>query len=120
MSTQTVLPTKDNYNGDPTTITVGMGVTLHTAAGGLRSPFSVIEVRRNGRELVIQRDKTVHTGPNDFADYGTREYFPNPDGQRETVTLRKDGTFIVKGVEYKWYSTRYAVGHRDDWTDYSQ
>ena len=48
----------------PEWIKVGMGVTMATSAGGLYVPYTVIEVRRNGRELVIQRDKTIIDGPN--------------------------------------------------------
>jgi predicted SnoaL-like aldol condensation-catalyzing enzyme len=80
----------------------------------------VIETRRNGRELVIQRDKTVHDGPNDFADYGERHFERNPNGRTEVITKRNDGTYIVKGSPKEWYSTRYRIGFRRDWTDYSQ
>lgn len=124
MSTTTALPTTEALSvsalhADPSLIRKGMGVTMRTNAGGLYSPFTVIETRRNGRELVIQRDKTVVTGEKRFADDGERHYETDPNGRTETITLRKDGSFIVKGVPMEWYSTRYSVGYRRDWVDYS-
>ena len=104
----------------PETIEVGEGVTLATGAGGLYSPFTVIEVRRNGRELVVQRDKVIHDGPNDFADYGERHFERDPEGRTEVITKRNDGSYIVKGVPKEWYSTRYDIGYRRDWTDYTK
>lgn len=104
----------------PEWIKVGMGVTLATSAGGLYVPYTVIEVRRNGRELVIQRDKTIIDGPNSFADEAPRHYETDPNGKIETITKRKDGSYIVKGTPKEWYSTRYIIGYRRDWTDYSQ
>lgn len=100
-------------------ITVGTGVTLASGPGGIYIPYSVIDVRRNGRELVIQRDRTVIEGPNDFTDSAPRHYETDPNGQVETITKRNDGTYIKKGVAKEWYSTRYIVGVRRDWTDYS-
>lgn len=104
----------------PEKIEVGEGITLRTSAGGLYSPFTVIEVKRNGRELIIQRDKTIIDGPNTFADNAPRHYERDTKGRIETVTMRKDGSYIVKGTPMEWYSTRYHIGFRRDWTDYSQ
>ena len=104
----------------PETIQVGEGVTLATGMGGLYSPFTVIEVRRNGRELVIQRDKTIIDGPNTFADEAPRHFERDPNGRTEVITKRNDGTYIVKGTPKEWYSTRYRIGYRRDWVDYSQ
>lgn len=105
---------------NPETIQVGEGVTLHTAMGGLYSPFTVIAVKRNGRELIIQRDKTIIDGPNSFADEAPRHYERDPRGPVRTITKRKDGTYIEKGHEKTWYATRYDIGYRREWTDYSQ
>lgn len=125
MSTQTALPEREAlspsfYADNPSMIREGMGVTMRTNAGGLYSPYTVIEVRRHGRELVIQRDKTVIDGENSFADEAARHYERDETGRTETITLRNDGTFIVKGSPKEWYSTRYWVGYRRDWVDYSQ
>jgi len=125
MSTTTALPTSEAlsvsaYHADPSLIREGMGVTMRTNAGGLYVPFTVITVRRGGRELVIQRDKTVIDGQNSYADEAPRHYEADPKGRVETITLRNDGSYIEKGTPKEWYSTRYSVGYRRDWTDYSQ
>lgn len=104
---------------NPETITVGEGVTQATAAGGLYTPYTVIEVRRNGRELVIQADTVIIDGPNGWDDAAPRHFEPNPNGEVKVVTKRNDGTYIVKGTAKEWYSTRYDLGYRRDWTDYS-
>lgn len=125
MSTQTALPAREALpssalHADPTLIREGMGVTMRTGLGGLYVPYTVIAVKRNGRELVIQHDKTVLDGKNSLADDAPRHYVTDPNGRVETITLRNDGTYIVKGSPKEWYSTRYYVGYRRDWTDYSQ
>lgn len=111
----------ESLRDNPEMIEIGEGVTLATSAGGLYVPYTVIETRRGGRELVIQRDKTIQlTKGAPYADNGEKEYVPNPDGKIETVTKRNDGSYIVKGAAKEWYSTRYYVGYRREWTDYSQ
>jgi hypothetical protein len=109
-----------DLHADPARIREGMGVTMRTGLGGLYTPFTVIAVKRNGRELVIQRDKTVLDGENTWADEAPRHYESDPNGRVETITLRNDGTYIAKGSPKEWYATRYYVGYRRDWTDYSQ
>ena len=104
----------------PETITVGEGVTMRTGMGGLYVPYTVIAVKRNGRELIIQRDKTIIDGPNSFADEAPRHYERDPRGPVRTITKRKDGTYIEKGAPKEWYATRYDIGYRRSWTDYSQ
>lgn len=112
---------QSHYAEHPEDIQVGMGVTLRTGMGGVYVPYSIIEVRRGGKELVIQRDRS-HFGPTYSwaGDTSDVEYSTNPNGRIETVTLRNDKTFIVKGAPKEWYSTRYYVGYRRDWTDFSQ
>lgn len=122
MSTATETKTeRPDYGQHPELIEVGMGVTLRTGLGGLYIPYTVIEVRRKGKELVIQRDNShFPPGYNWAGDTSGVTYTPNPDGKTETITLRNDGTFIEKGCPKEWYATRYHVGFRRDWTDYSQ
>lgn len=115
------MTTTTDFHKNPETITVGTGVTMATAAGGLYVPFTVIESRRNGRELVIQKDKVVQvTMGNAWADDGIKRYLRDPDGRTETITLRNDGTYIKKGSEKTWWQTRYHIGYRREWTDYSK
>ena len=114
------MSTKIDYGQQPELIREGMGVTLRTGAGGLYRPYTIIAVKRGGRELVIQADKVEVVKMGDpYADNGEKRITPDARGRIEVVTLRKDGTFIVKGTPMEWYSTRYTVGVRRDWTDYS-
>src|SRR5690606_21563129 len=76
-----------DLHADPARIREGMGVTMRTGLGGLYTPFTVIAVKRNGRELVIQRDKTVLDGENTWADEAPRHYESDPNGRVETITL---------------------------------
>jgi len=112
--------TVEDLREHPEWIKVGMGATLATSLGGLYVPHTIIEVRRGGKELVIQRDRTIIDGPNSWADEAPRHYEADPNGKTETITKRNDGTYIVKGVPKEWYSTRYIIGMRRDWTDYSK
>lgn len=113
--------TPEDLRAHPEWIKVGMGVTMRTGAGGLCRAYTVIEVRRNGRELVIQADKvTVLTEQRGWDDAAPKAFEADPNGRIETITKRNDGTYIVKGSPKEWYSTRYTVGVRRDWTDYSQ
>jgi hypothetical protein len=125
MSTQTALPTSEalsssTLHADPSLIREGMGVTMRTGPGGLYRAYSVIAVRRNGRELDIQADKVTVHGKSGWDDAAEKTYEADPNGRIETITLRNDHSFIVKGTPKEWYATRYYVGYRRDWTDYSQ
>ncbi len=106
---------------NPETIQIGEGVTIHTGMGGLYSPFTVIETRRNGRELVIQRDRSEFPeGYNWAGDTSGVIYHRDLTGRIDVITKRNDGTYIAKGAPKEWYATRYSIGSRRDWTDYSQ
>lgn len=110
-----------DYTKNPELITVGMGVTMRTGMGGLYRPYTVIEVQRGGKLLKIQADKVIQiTRGVSYSDDGEKAFERDPQGRIETISLRKDGTFIGKGAPMEWYATRYYIGHRRDWTDYSQ
>lgn len=122
MSTQTTEAlSSSEYAADPTLIHEGVGVTMRTGPGGLYRAYTVIAVRRNGRELDIQEDTVHRAGTRvGWEDNDDKTFEPNPKGRIETITLRNDGSFIVKGQPKEWYSTRYYIGYRRDWTDFSQ
>ena len=113
--------TPQDLSEHPEWIKVGMGATYSTALGGLHRAYTVVAVRRGGKELDVQSDKvtTVKTGTA-WADDGEKTYEADPDGRIETVTKRKDGSYIVKGEPMDRAASRYYVGYRRDWTDYSQ
>ncbi len=109
------------YAADPSLIEEGMGVTYRTALGGFYSSYTVIEVRRGGKELVVQED--IHVPGPEYSWSGNtsdEEYYPNPEGKTETITFRKNGYWIAKGAPMERHSSLYVPGYRRDWIDYSQ
>lgn len=110
-----------NYGEHPELIEVGMGATMRTGMGGLYRAYTVTDVKRGGKLLRLQEDKVTVVGENrGWEDTAEKTFEPDPNGRIEYVSLRKDGTFIGKGAPMVWYATRYHIGHRRDWTDYSQ
>lgn len=105
----------------PETIEVGEGATYSTALGGFYRAYTVIATRRGGKELDVQRDKVTNvTTGNPYADDGEKKYEADPDGAVETITKRKDGSYIEKGQPMERWQSRYYIGYRRDWVDYSQ
>lgn len=93
------------------TIEVGIGVT--EGVGSDRYPYTVVEVRRNGRELVIQRDEFRRTDQNGLSESQEYEYTPNPEGSKVTITLRHDGRYRRKGED----RGLFTIGHREAYQD---
>lgn len=105
----------------PEHIKVGDGATYVTALGGFYRAYTVIATRRGGKELDVQRDKvTTITAGDPYADNGEKLYEPDPEGKVETITKRKDGSYIEKGQPMERWQSRYGIGYRRDWVDYSQ
>jgi hypothetical protein len=69
---------------------VGMGCTY--SIGSDQYPVTIVAIERNGRAIVVTRDRAV--GPNMF--------LVNPEGKRETFTLRGTGRYQGKGNNYTW------------------
>lgn len=105
---------------DPSLIEVGEGVTYRTALGGINRAYTVIAVRRGGKELDVQTDKVILTEKNTMADTADRTYAPDPNGKIDTITKRKNGSYIAKGQPLDRSASTYTIGVRRDWTDYSQ
>lgn len=93
---------------------VGMGAT--EGIGSDSYPYTIIEVRRNGKELVLQGDSYHRTDKNGFSENQTYLYSPNPDGRIVVVTLRKNGKYKRKGSDMS-SSYRYSFGHRRAYQD---
>lgn len=105
----------------PEHIKVGDGATFTTALGGFYRAYTVIATRRGGKELDVQRDKVTNVTTGDpYADNGEKKYEADPDGKIETITKRKDGSYIEKGQPMERWQSRYYIGYRRDWVDYSQ
>ena len=101
-------------------IKVGTGATYRTALGGIYIPMTVIAVRRGGREVDVQRDKTIIVERKDgWEDNHVKEYEPDPNGRIETYTLRKNNSFIEKGQPMERWASTLQIGYRREWTDMS-
>lgn len=76
-------------------IQVGQGVTY--GIGSDRYPYTVVEVSENQKTIVIQSDN-AEIGPN-YDYYKNQNWIitPNPNGVKETFTLRKRGVWVKKG-----------------------
>lgn len=105
-------------------IKVGDGATYRTALGGIYMPYTVVAVRRGGKEVDVRRDKTIvvpGTGSlSSWEDDAEKTYEYDPNGRFETYTLRNNGTFIEKGQPKERWSSTLQIGYRRDWTDLSQ
>jgi hypothetical protein len=86
-------------------IQVGQGGTY--TCGSDRYPVTVIEV--NGNTVVVQHDKYTYKG-----DEVT--FSPDPKGEKQTVSLRKNGRYYQVGKSRKGPSVSFEHG-RDQYTD---
>jgi len=92
---------------------VGDGATY--GCGSDRYPYTVVEVRRDGRELLLQADNYKRTDSNGLSESQDYTFTPNPDGCTVVVTLRKNGAYIQKGDSIK--GMRYHIGSRAAYSD---
>jgi len=94
---------------------IGMGATelMHTD----RHAFTIVEVI-SPKEIVVQRDNAIRTDNNGMSDSQGYRYEPNPEGEKITVTLRKNGRWVTKGGGL-WNGTSWAIDRRDEHYDYS-
>jgi hypothetical protein len=88
---------------------IGMGVTL--VIGTDRYPATIIEVKTD-KTIVVQEDKSAPAPGHDYYDSQKYTYAPNPEGEKHTVTLRKDGSWRVLKR-----GTLVRVGERQHYSD---
>lgn len=98
-------------NAAPPTPTVGMGGTILSYTD--RHAVTVVEVL-TPKKIVVQYDNATRTDKNGMSESQSYEFSPNPEGQKHTVTLRKDGRWKEQGG-----STVVMLGRRDKYHDYS-
>jgi hypothetical protein len=95
---------------------VGMGVT------GLgftdRPPYTVIEVI-NAKTLRIQEDKATRTDTNGMSEDQSYSYEADPNGKILTIALRKNGQWVVKTPKIVPEASKFQVGVRHKYHDYS-
>lgn len=93
---------------------VGMGATCHI--GTDRYPLTVIEVHRDGKELVLQADSYTRTDNSGMSESQVYAFEENPNAPWVTVTLRKNLRYVPKGEEM-WNTVFYSVGERRAYSD---
>lgn len=93
---------------------VGMGVTR--CVGSDRYPFTVIIVV-NSRKIVVLGDSYRRIDNNGLSEQQEYEYTPNSYGDEYTLTLRKNGQWVVEGEDMKKASCRWYIGERVAYKD---
>lgn len=89
---------------------IGMGCTVCIYSD--RHAATVIEIR-TPRMIVVQRDKATRADDNGMSDCQSYTYERDPDGTKQTFTLRKNGTWREsKG------SNGLRLGVRDEHYDF--
>jgi hypothetical protein len=92
-------------------IKVGDGATIIMWSD--RHACTIIEIKKNGREIVLQQDYAIRTDANGMSDSQSYRFEPNPKGPTYEATIRKNGTFKLKGG-----STSVIIGSRSEHYDY--
>ena len=92
----------------PDTAQVGDGATYNMYSD--RQSFTIIDVLRNGRQIVIQRDNAVRSNKEDdtFSPGGFAGHTESPKGQIYDITPDSDGTTLKANWSAK--RNRFFVG----------
>jgi hypothetical protein len=99
-----------------TTPKVGDGATV--VAWTDRAAATIVEVSKSGKTVVAQRDTARRIDKNGMSDCQDYECTPNPNGCRETFTLRANGAWVEKGQPMRGGS-RLSIGERRPYFDFS-
>jgi hypothetical protein len=95
---------------------VGMGATILMYSD--RHAATVIAVEKNGREVVVQRDKATRTDSHGMSDSQSYTYERDPAGETARYSLRRNGRWVRVGDPAK-NGQGLALGTRDEHYDYS-
>jgi len=99
-----------------TTPKVGDGATILGWTD--RHAATVIEVSKSGKTVVAQRDTARRIDKNGMSDCQDYECTPNPNGCRQTFTLRANGAWVERGQPMRG-GARLSVGERRPYFDFS-
>ncbi len=93
---------------------VGDGATR--CVGSDRYPFTIVEIV-SAKEIVVQEDTATANVEAGHNHYGKQVYdiLPNPAAEREHVTLRKNGRWVLKGDPAN--GVGFRLGERDKYSD---
>ena len=98
----------DRITLTPETAAVGEGVTKNMYSD--RQAYTIIEVKRNGRQIIMQRDKATRTNREDdvFSPGGFVGHTSTPNGQQWAYERDTEGTIVKANWSAKW--NRFFVG----------
>jgi len=83
-----------------------------------RHAATVIAVSKSGKSVSVQRDTARRIDTRGMSDMQEYECTPNPNGCRETFTLRANGAWVQKGQSMRGGS-RLSIGERRPYFDFS-
>jgi len=87
---------------------VGDGVTVRYVTDCY--PYTVVEINRNGKEIVIQED-TANRESGAWPNW-TYSYMRNAFGRKMTFTFRKNGAWRQKGDDMRHTGASIYAGRR--------
>lgn len=93
---------------------VGMGATLLMWTD--RKAGTIVEVSKNGKEVVFQEDKAIRVDSYGMSDCQEYRYEPDPGAAKVRYSLRKDGSWYAVGSKR---GCPLMLGKRDAYYDYS-
>lgn len=112
-----------SYNSPVNQVLAASTKTVPTVGSGAtrlgwtdRHPYTVIEVL-SPRRVVLQEDTAVRVDNNGMSESQEYEFHANPQGQKVTVTLRKNGRWVEQGESIK--GTAYSLGYKSKYHDFS-
>lgn len=93
---------------------VGMGCTILMMTD--RYAGTIVEVSKSGRTVIMQEDhaELIGSGMSDQQQY---TYTRNPNAERRTFTLRKNGSYAEQGGSM--HGTLLRIGDRRKYRDHS-
>jgi hypothetical protein len=91
---------------------VGMGVTICHWSD--RTPATIISITSSGAIISLQEDSATRTDSNGMSDSQEYMYQSDPNGAVYKATLRKDGTYRLKGGKQQ-----IILGSRRKFHDFS-
>jgi hypothetical protein len=95
---------------------VGMGATLLMYSD--RHPYTIVEVRNDGKLIGVQRDDAKRTDKNGCSESQEYEYSRCPDAPVEWYSLRKNGSYVLVGESMNGSPLR--IGDREEYYDFSR
>jgi hypothetical protein len=100
---------------EPLEPAVGMGATYY--CGSDRYTYTVIEIRRNGRQLVLQKDTETLAEGNSQSERQVYTYTRDLNGTKVTVNQSHDGeTYRERGMSHI-KTLYYTIGQRRTYRD---